>query len=139
LGPSFALVGMGISILALTGPAKGGPPADDGVPSGTVAFFDGGACPAGWQTATRVQGRLVVAVVDGTHGGVTVGTPLADQEDRQHQHTYTTPVTLSPDGISAADGANDSGAAAQTYTLAGTTDLASSSLPFVQVQPCVKQ
>ena len=30
-------------------------------------------------------------------------------------------------------------AAAQTYTITGTTEKATSSLPFIQVQPCVKQ
>ncbi len=119
--------------------AHGGPLPDDGVASGTIAFFSGGACPAGWQTAAAVQGRLVVAVADGSKAGTLVGTPLGDQEDRQHQHTYTGSVTLASDGLAAADGSNDNGAAAQQYTVTGTTGMASTALPFVQVQPCVKQ
>jgi len=118
--------------------AYGGPLGDDGVLSGTVAFFSGGACPAGWQTATGVQGRLVLAVVDGSRGGMTVGTPLADQEDRQHQHTYSGTVTLGGDGLAAADGSNNNGAASQAYTVTGSTQMAPTALPFVQVQPCVK-
>ncbi len=34
---------------------------------------------------------------------------------------------------------NDAGAAAQTYTVTGTTESAAMALPFVQVQPCLKQ
>ena len=111
---------------------------DDGAPSGAIAYFTGGACPAGWTTAANVQGRLVVAVADGSKSGMQVGTPLTDQEDRQHQHTYTGMVTLASKGVSAASGGNNSGAAAQAYTVTGTTGKASSSLPFVQVQPCLK-
>jgi hypothetical protein len=77
-------------------------------------------------------------VADPGNGGITVGTPLGDQEDRQHQHTYTGMVTLGSDNIAAADGSNNNGAAAQMYTITGTTGMASSSLPFVQVQPCLK-
>ena len=124
--------------LALAGRAEGGP-MDDGAPVGAVAFVSGGACPAGWATATGVQGRLVVAVADGTKGGVQVGTPLGDQEDRQHQHAYTGSVQLEPKSISGADGPNDQGAAAETYAVTGETGETASALPFVQVQPCVKQ
>lgn len=136
---ALALFGLGlVAWVALAGKAEGGP-MDDGVPSGTVAFFSGGACPAGWTTAATVQGRLVVGVVDGANVGVQVGTPLGDQEDRQHQHTYTGSVTLGSDDIAGADGPNQSGAAAQAYTVMGTTGMAPTGLPFVQVQPCVKQ
>ena len=140
---ALALAGLGAGIwLAVAGSAPGtaqGGPGDDGVPSGTIAFFAGGACPAGWTTAAAVQGRLVVGVADGSKGGVTVGTPLGDQEDRQHQHAYTGTVQISSQNIAAADGSNNQGAAAQAYTVAGNTDMGSTSLPFVQVQPCLKQ
>jgi len=142
VGRLLPLLGLGAGIgLSLSGRAEGGPmgASDDGAPSGAIAFFTGGACPAGWITATAVQGRLVVAVADGGNAGVQVGTPLADQEDRQHQHTYTGTVTLPSKDIAGADGSNDQGAAAQATMVTGTTGMATSSLPFVQVQPCVKQ
>jgi hypothetical protein len=138
----LAVLGLGaVAWLALAGQAgraEGGP-MDDGVPAGTIAFVSGGACPAGWTTATVVQGRLVVGVADGTKGGVQVGAPLSDQEDRQHQHTYTASVPLPTTDVSGSDGSNDNGASAQTYTVTGSTDMAPTSLPFVQVQPCLKQ
>ena len=141
------MVGRGLTVVALgagawvlfAGPAQGGPADDDGAPPGTIAFFRGGACPAGWTTATDVQGRLVVAIADGRKAGVQVGSPLTDQEDRQHQHAYTGMVTLGSKNIAAADGPNDNGAAAQAYQVTGTTGAAPSGLPFVQVQPCLKQ
>lgn len=137
-GLGLAVLGVGAWLL-FAGRAQGGPIDDDGAPPGTIAFVRGGACPAGWTTAPSVQGRLVVAVADGTKAGVQVGVPLADQEDRQHQHTYTGMVTLGSKNIAAADGPNNNGAAAQAYTVTGTTGKAASGLPFVQVQPCLKQ
>jgi hypothetical protein len=137
---SLALLGLGAgACLAFSVRAEGGPPGDDGVLSGTIAFFSGGACPAGWTTATDLQGRLVVAVADGAKAGTMVGMPLADQEDRQHQHTYSGSVQLDPKNVAAADGPNNNGAASQAYTVTGSTGKAASALPFVQVQPCVKK
>jgi hypothetical protein len=86
-----------------------------------------------------VQGRLVVGVSDVGRAGVIVGDPLTDREDRTHKHTYTGMVQLSSKGLAAADGSNQNGAAAQSYTISGATDAAPSGLPFVQVQPCLKQ
>jgi hypothetical protein len=140
VGRVLALFSLGVGTwLAFASQAQGGPMDDDGVPANTVAFFTGGACPAGWVTAANVQGRLVVAVADGAKGGMQVGTPLGDQEDRQHQHTYSASVALGSKDIAGADGSNDDGAAAQTYMVTGSTDQAATGLPFVQVQPCVKQ
>jgi hypothetical protein len=140
LGPMLTLLTLGTGVwLVSAGQAEGGPMNDDGAPSGTIAFFSGGACPAGWATAANVQGRLVVSVADGANAGMQVGTPLSDQEDRQHAHTYTASAQLPSKNVAGADGSNDNGAAAQTYMVSGTTDEAASGLPFVQVQPCVKQ
>ena len=72
----FGLVVLGLGTwlavtVGLRTQAHSVPIADDGVPSGTIAYFSAGACPAGWQTATAVQGRLVVAVADGSKAGIT--------------------------------------------------------------------
>jgi hypothetical protein len=120
--------------------AHGDPPVDDGVPSGTVAFFGAGtSCPAGWAIATQVQGRAIVGVTDGAQGGITVGMPLGDREDRTHTHAFTGDVTLTERGIAAANGSNNSAANAQTYTVTGSTDPATSGAPFIQLRACVKQ
>lgn len=124
--------------LLRAGPAQGDPPASDGVPSGTMAFFSGGKCPVGWVAADVVRGRLVVAVTDSALAGMTVGAPLTDREDRTHQHTYTGTVQAPDKAIAGADGSNDNGAAAQAYTVSGSTDPQPTGLPFVQVQACAK-
>lgn len=124
--------------LLRAGRARGGPPADDGVPSGTVAFFSGGTCPPGWTPATEVQGRLVLGAPGDGAVGVTVGDPLADREDRGHQHAYSGSVQTADKAIAAADGSNNSGAQAQSYTVTGTTEAQPSGLPFVQAQACAK-
>ena len=78
-----------IALLSLTSRGASGDtgdPADDGVPWGTMAYFTGGACPAGGVPADNVEGRLVVAVGDGANTGIQVGTPLGDREDRVSGH-----------------------------------------------------
>jgi hypothetical protein len=112
---------------------------DDGVPSGMVAHVTGGVCPPGWVPASNVEGRIVVAVADGKDVGVQVGTPLGDQEDRTHTHTYKGDIELPSKSVSGADGPNLEGAQAQTYSISGTTSAGPSGLPFVQVTACVKQ
>lgn len=130
-------VGLGIGLIATKQAA--GESTDDGVPSGMVAYISGGTCPAGWIAASNVEGRLVVAVSEGKDVGVQVGTPLGDQEDRQHSHAFKGDLALPAKSIAAADGANLEGAQAQTYALSGTTQMGPSGLPFVQVTACVKQ
>jgi hypothetical protein len=52
-----------------------------------VAMFDG-PCPDGWTEYTAALGRVVVGVpANGTLGG-TVGTALADKENRTHSHPH---------------------------------------------------
>jgi hypothetical protein len=133
-----ALVGLVLASFGGVRRAAGDPLPDDGAPSGTVAFFPGGACPAGWVPSPLAEGRLVVGVVDSATVGLKVGAPLADREDRTHQHTYTGTVDLPDKAIAAADGSNQQGAAAQTYTVMGTTTAQTSGLGFVQVQACEK-
>jgi hypothetical protein len=119
--------------------ASGDPIDDDGAPSGMVAFVSGGKCPLGWAPAANVEGRLVVGVTDGKNVGVQVGDPLADQEDRAHSHAYAGELALPEKAIAGGDGANNTGAAAQAYSISGKTEAGASGLPFVQVQACVKQ
>lgn len=133
-------LGAGLWIMgarSASGEPPAGPP-DDGVPPGTVAFFAGGKCPDGWKEAEDARGRLVAGVIKGDHAGVTVGEPLGDREERAHQHGYAGQVTIADKAIAAADGANQSGAAAKTYDIQGTTTKDVSGLPFVQVMACEK-
>ncbi|APR78245.1 Hypothetical protein A7982_03592 [Minicystis rosea] len=119
-------------------PRANGGPTDDGVPSGTVAFFAGGACPSGWQVSEKAQGRLVVGAVDGTTVGQQVGIPLADREDRVHNHDFFGNVSLPGKGVAGASGGGNNGAKAMSYSVAGTSESVPTGLPFVQMQACVK-
>lgn len=138
---SLVVATIALSAALLSGSASGEDPANDGVAPGTVAFFDSdtGACPAGWAPSQLVMGRLVVGVVDEASVGHVVGKPLADQEDRAHSHAFTTSVDLPYKSVSAADGPNEQGAAAQTYEVTGSTEPSPSGLPFIQLLACEKQ
>jgi hypothetical protein len=108
------------------------------MPRGAVAFFTGSQCPPGWIATDDTAGRLVVGVTDGATTGITVGSPLADREDRLHGHVYAGSAVLATKSITAADGPNNNGAQAKTYSLAGSADSAKSGLPFVQLLICEK-
>ena len=133
--------GVLVTSLALLGSdATGQNTTDDGIPAGTVAFFAGSSCPAGWTRPDYAKGRMVVAVVDGSTVGTTVGTPLGDQEDRVHRHSYSVSLPLPPKGITASSNSSDTrGAQAGTYTGTAQTEPATSGLPFVQLLACEKQ
>jgi hypothetical protein len=118
---------------------SGSAPADDGAPSGMVAFFAGGnACPAGWAVADEAAGRMLVGVSDVNNIGMHVGTPLGDQEDRTHSHTFAAKATIDQKNIAAAGGGNDSAAEAGDVTTSGMTKDARSGLPFTQLIVCKK-
>ncbi len=59
---------------------------DSLLPSGTVNSFFLTTCPSGWSDFEQSQGRLVVGMPSGGAVGDTVGTPLSDLEDREHNH-----------------------------------------------------
>lgn len=73
-------------------------PADtDGTPTGMMAFFMSTTCDhgSGWNVATNVQGRAVVAVQNSSDVGVIVGPPLQDKTAPMHEHSYQATVQLS--------------------------------------------
>lgn len=107
-------------------------------PAGLVALFSTPACPDGWQPAVVAAGRMMVGTMDPMAVGRPVGTALVDAEDRPHAHSIDTVLALPTRSISAADGSNDSGAAAGTSGLTGAAMAASSGLPFVQLTACVR-
>jgi hypothetical protein len=134
-------VTVGISAALLRGSAAQEEPGGDGVLPGTVAFFgsETAACPEGWAQADYAMGRLVVGVIDEPAVGKVVGKPLGDQEDRTHSHMFSASVDLAYKSVAAADGANNEGAKAQGYAIAGATDPSPSGLPFIQLLVCEKQ
>jgi hypothetical protein len=119
--------------------AAGGGPLDDGIPSGTVAFFaPGAACPTGWMPYDPAAGRMIVGVAAPAAVGRAVGVPLADREDRSHTHEYGGAVTLGARSIAAANGSNGQGAAAREYTVSGRSAPATSGQAFLQLRACVR-
>lgn len=137
----IGVVLVGLSFAWLRGSSAESDPGGDGVLPGTVAFFgsDITACPEGWIQADYAMGRLVVGVIDEPAVGKIVGKPLANQEDRTHAHAFMASVDLPYKAVAAADGANNEGAAAQVYEVAGATDPSPTGLPFIQLLVCEKQ
>jgi hypothetical protein len=63
-------------------------------------FFDLASCPTGWSELTDAQGRALVGLPSGGTLKGTVGSPLADTEDRAHSHTVDIASTATAiDGV----------------------------------------
>jgi hypothetical protein len=134
-----------------------------GVPAGAVAFFDLPACPAGWSAFDAARGRYVVGLPNGGALAATVGTALADQENRPagrhnhgvtdpgHRHTLPTRTNVVAGNVPHTSvQANGSAALANTILTGltatgisvnnstGTSGIVGTNAPFVQLLPCKK-
>ncbi|GKS57772.1 hypothetical protein YTPLAS18_12990 [Nitrospira sp.] len=95
---------------------------------------------SGWNVATNVQGRAVVAVQNSSDVGVIVGPPLQDKTAPMHEHSYQATVQLSSKHAALITGGKDkSYAASGSSTVSGTVDEAPSNLPFYQLVACQKE
>jgi hypothetical protein len=70
----------------------------------------GMACPPGWEELPTAQGRLLVAVTDGTTVGITVSSAMADQVEPAHSHNFDTTLHLPVKNIAAISCCNGQGA-----------------------------
>jgi hypothetical protein len=116
------------------------PPA--GIPQNVVTFYETASCPTGWKPTLVTGGRFIVGLPAGATPQVAFGgNPLAVAEDRTHTHTFSGNVTVSSTKVGLASGccAEHYGAAG-TYGFSGTSNAASTGLPYAivnQCQPCV--
>ena len=107
-----------------------------GVPDGAVAYHTGTTCPAGWQPLTDAQGRFLVGRTDGTQVGVTVGTPLAQGEDRTHTHSFSTSVDVGATGVAGLSGCCTDVGAAGTQPVSGATNAGQAGPPRIAQLAC---
>ena len=77
--------------------------ADDGIPSGMIAFFIG-SCPSGFSEYTAMRGRAVVGMPSSGTAAGTVGSAFSDLGTRtisgvpSHNHSVNPPSTTSTSG-----------------------------------------
>ena len=94
-----------------------------GVPLWTLAWVDDTQCPRGWLPYEGGEGRFLVGTTTGDEVGVEVGTALAVEETRSHDHSYSDTVLVLSQGLAAASGCcNGTGGAAGSYTASGVTE-----------------
>ncbi len=108
------------------------------IPSGLVAFFTSNTCPSGWSAASAVAGRLIVGAADDWSVGTTVGTALADKEDRGHTHGILVSVQPPAKSIAGANGGNGQAAESTKADGTGTSGNSPSGMPFLQWRACQK-
>lgn len=113
-------------------------PAEDEFPTGTAAFFVRPACPDGWTLIEQGKGRLAVGLTMFGDPLETVGSPLADGEERTHGHAVAGSVDLPVASIAGASGGTQF-AASGAHAFSGTSDDGTSGLPYVQALLCGRQ
>jgi len=114
------------------------PLAGDALPTGAISFFNRTGCPAGWEPFAQAQGRTVVP--GGAAAVLAVqGEPLADSEERKHQHGVSArlPVPqVSYAGI-AGEANHNLGRGGDTAMVV-KSEKSVSALPYVQLLVCKK-
>lgn len=113
-------------------------PSEDAFPTGAVAFFDRLSCPDQWTAIAQGAGRMAVGLTMFGDPLETVGTPLADGEDRTHSHAVTGSVAVPVNSIAGSSGGSQYAAAGAHQLTGGTSDAATSGLPLVAALLCVR-
>jgi hypothetical protein len=121
------------------GPADAGALTGDALPPSAVSFFQGANCPTGWVPYVSADGRFLVPTVATAPAGLAYGTPLDAGEDRTHTHDFSATFTLSSTSYAGIVGGGNGGVGpAGAITMTGTSDPASTGLPYVQLLTCRK-
>lgn len=111
------------------------------MPADAYLFRPTVGCPPGWELATTIGGRFVVALpyegqAGATFGGNSIG---ADATQPTHTHTFLGEMTLPDTSIGLASGCCAGGyAATGTYPFEGTSSLDALGLPFLMTPFCQK-
>ena len=109
---------------------------------GSVAYFnpDVSKCPTGWREAHDTAGRILIPGYE--EGGAVRNNalPLSSGEDRKHNHTFDFSIPLSEVSFEGVAGCCDqNNAKFQPAVFAGSTNEASSNIPYVQLLTCVSE
>ena len=129
-------------------------------PTGTVSYFNAGACPAGWSELSTAQGRYIVGLNPGGSLAATQGTALGNLENRavgRHTHGVTDPGHSHTVALSEGDNAtspvtthlrptSDSGGTYSPSTSTDTTGITinpagsvpGTNAPYIQLLVCQK-
>ena len=112
----------------------------DGLPMGTIAWFEALRCPEGWEQYAPATGRTLVPVGPlGPQGGLAEdGTPLGAGPAPAHGHAISGAITLGAQRFVGVGGGGNGLAEAGVYTVTGALAEASLGLPYLQLLACTK-
>lgn len=113
-------------------------PVGDPYPTGAVSFFDRASCPPSWALFEAANGRTIVPTIGSNPPGTVNGEPLASGEDRTHVHKWSTAVAVSKFEFASFDGDNNGVGGGGNIAVSGTTEPASSGIPYAQMLVCKK-
>lgn len=130
----------GIALIAILSPHVEAQQAGDAYPYGAISFFNASGCPTGWGPLSLASGYLVLPIMQNSGMGGTVGSPLTSGQDVQHTHTFSSSISLgSLDYVGIGRCCNHNVTSDGTKSFSGTSNGASSNVPYIQLLVCVKQ
>ena len=112
----------------------------DGMPQGSIAWFDALRCPTGWERYDAATGRTLVPVGPlGPIGDlVEDGVPLTSGVEPEHRHAVTGTVAIGAQRFVGIAGGGNPLANAGTVDVSGTSEPSGLNLPYVQLLACKK-
>jgi hypothetical protein len=143
LAAGFAGCAPGSDDLPITtttgGSTQNVPEAGDALPGGAISFFNKTSCPEGWTPFADGAGRVPVPTVGEEPPLAMQGEPLADGEDRLHNHAVEATADVGSASFAGIAGESNHGVAGQQkVTIAAAAEKTSSGLPYVQLLACKK-
>jgi len=136
------------SACEVTRPAPEAPDADaaiqcvegDGLPEGSIAWFDALRCPTGWEQYAAATGRTLVPVgpLGPDKGVFEDGTPYLSGASPTHSHTVTGTVAIGAQRFVGIAGGGNGLAAPGTVAFSGMSEATALGLPYVQLLACRK-
>jgi hypothetical protein len=115
-------------------------PVSDAFPPGAVSFFRKVACPTDWEFFPAAHGRAIIAASEGLPRGSLIGEPLAQGENREHEHAVSAMVDVPVTEIAGIEGGgNDGMTPAGMYAFSSVSSRTAADVPYTRLLTCKKR
>jgi len=114
--------------------------AGDGMPPGSIAWFDALRCPGGWEQYAPATGRTLVPLgpLGPDKGVIEDGTPYLSGANPTHAHSIAGTANIGTQRFVGVAGGGNGLANPGTVAVTGSSDAVSLGLPYVQLLACKK-
>ena len=113
--------------------------ATDPYPQNSIAFFNAGVCPGGWEPYGDGNGRFVIPVNVSSGVGDRVLSPLSSGQDPTHTHEFSSFIEVKRVRYAGSSGGGNTNlGSAGKKEFSGITKETGSNVPYIQLLICIK-